>query len=58
MERRARPYHNGLAHKRNERERHEEEKREGGSEGESVYHSSPVLDSTSRWAGNEAEDTR
>lgn len=31
--------------------------REGGSECESVYHSSPSLDPTSRWAGNEAEDT-
>lgn len=41
-----------------ERESYKEQERvEGGTESELVYHSSPVLDSTSRWAGNEAEDT-
>lgn len=58
MERRACPYHTGLACKREERGRYkEEERKEGGSVCESVYQSPPVLDSTSRWAGNEAEDT-
>lgn len=34
-----------------------QETKEGGAECDSVYHSSVVLDSASRWAGNEAEDT-
>ena len=35
----------------------EERERKVALRGDSVYHPSLMLDSTSRWAGNEAEDT-
>lgn len=59
MERTAFSYHTGLAHKRNKREGYKEEERERKvalSVREYII-LRLVLDTTSRWAGNEVEDT-